>query len=153
MFKSRLQLTRVYYRMLLNGEICVSTKRRINVSINNYRFIFFTYSGLETFFYFKMQFHPSWNGEGNFEILILTIKIRTRLWNHSEDNNDTCDFWKMVGSGERCCLKCNFIRIFSSPDQIIRFPLLSYRGVEREGGGGGGLILERGVAKVWNGRH
>lgn len=38
---------------VVNGEICVSTKRRISVSINNYRGIFFTIatkSELETSF-------------------------------------------------------------------------------------------------------
>lgn len=49
---------------VVNGEICVSTKRRISVSINNYRGIFFTIatkSELEASFIssFEMQFHPS----------------------------------------------------------------------------------------------
>lgn len=50
---------------VVNGEICVSTKRRISVSINNYRGIFFTIAKVNSR-HLSSEFE-----EGNFEILIL----------------------------------------------------------------------------------
>lgn len=59
---------------VVNGEICVSTKRRVSVSINNYRGIFFTIatkSELEASFIQVRSAISSEFEEGNFEILIL----------------------------------------------------------------------------------
>lgn len=72
---------------VVNGEICVSTKRRVSVSINNYRGIFFTIatkSELEAFISFplsKCNFIRVRRGKfRNFNFTILNIRATL---NHS----------------------------------------------------------------------
>lgn len=141
---------------VVNGEIRVSTS-----VVQSFRLII-----IDEFFFFFYLF-DRWNrirNESRKELetsFICTLKrnfIRLGVYKRrSNEKGKFCNFyidknrnndrnlWFLRGRcknvGERCSLKCNFTRVFSSTNQIIRFALLSYRG------GGGGLILERGVAK------